>query len=902
MGGDVGTWTSGTPNTPTSGTGIKNFNVGTAGTGTVTANGNLLATSVSINNDSTLSMASGKSVTAAITTSADGTGTLTMSGGTQVVNGQVGVDGKALKLVNAGATNNKTTTFNNMVFANTLQYSGSNSTVELNGTNGVAGGLKGTVNFGATGDVQNVNTLQIGSGVNLTTGANGIQFANANNAILTFAGNSTVTGVVGGDTDGRSTLHTINAGANDSIVTFVNDVYVAAETLHVSGTGVVNLQGDLYGPLFYDANGSVNVGDGKEIKGSVRTLNDETGTLNFVGGTTTQATIGEPLKRLSSVGFHSYTTDSTNSPLVEGPVTVNIGHSVFAADTYIGNDTVGATTANITATGKHLGTFLTLSDNTTLNTAGAVTSSAVSPVDFEHSKYADGTIAPTATVTQSTVGTGYIQTNNATLNFAVGTTAWAADNNGTGGFVNDATSSKITGADDSGLHMGLYGTLNVSLLGSLHDGQKATLIKVDAQGDSNDIVPANYQDNSYVIDTQLSRDENDSLVMTATRDANTYVDKSGTAGHFSNNAAVRLGTLAADGVSYGQDMQTVLNKLDIDQWGYGNNQANLATQVKRLAPVANNSVGKSALALGAMAADSIGLRMHELRNVPQKSSYESASVWFMNNYQRGTQTAVGNYDGYTNKLTGMTLGLDTRPNNSSIVGAAFSYGTGNVDQTQFRAGDQANLKSTQLSLYGAYDLTPELFLGGSASVAKQNTTGNRATAVGRTALFDFDGTQAGYKFDLGYRINFSNSTTALTPMLTYEGRTLKQDSYTETNAGDIGLNVASQRLQSKQLGLGLRLNSTQYVGGMVVKPDLTVSTARERGQDASSIASSFIGDNTSDASFNTDLAANSPRTTKVSLGVGVLMSKTSSLMLRYQHVKRDTFTANRAEMTVRWDF
>jgi len=193
-------------------------------------------------------------------------------------------------------------------------------------------------------------------------------------------------------------------------------------------------------------------------------------------------------------------------------------------------------------------------------------------------------------------------------------------------------------------------------------------------------------------------------------------------------------------------------------------------------------------------------------------------------------------------------------------------------------------------------------LGGSASVAKQNTTGNRATAVGRTALFDFDGTQAGYKFDLGYRINFSNSTTALTPMLTYEGRTLKQDSYTETNAGDIGLNVASQRLQSKQLGLGLRLNSTQYVGGMVVKPDLTVSTARERGQDASSIASSFIGDNTSDASFNTDLAANSPRTTKVSLGVGVLMSKTSSLMLRYQHVKRDTFTANRAEMTVRWDF
>ncbi len=894
IGGDVGTWTSGTP---TSDTGLAKFNVGTAGAGTVTANGNLLATSVSINNDSTLNIASGKNVTAAVSTGSNGTGTLTMVGGTQVVNGLVGAADKALKLVNAG-TANSTTTFNNLVVANTLQYAASNSTVVLNGTSGAAGGLKGTVNFGTTVDpvMQNSSTLQIGSGVNLTTGTGGIQFANANNATLTFAGNSTVTGVLG--SNDSTVFKTINAGVTGMTVTFLNDVYVSDHTLHVTGTGVVNLQGNLNGSLIYDANGSVNVGDGKGITGAVNTTLNNQGTLNFVGGTTTQNPIGTSLLQLARVGFHNATTDGTTMPLVAGPVAVNIGSDVFAVNTFIGNgsSSTNATTANITATGKYLGTNLTLSNNTTLNTAGAVYSSAVSPVDFVNSKFADGTVAPAVTVTQSTVGTGTITTNNATLNFAVGTQAWSE---GAGGLVNADTSSKITGDTGSRLVMSASGTTNVSLLGSLKNGQTATLI--DVAGGTEATVPGTYQDNSFVIDTQLSRNAGD-LVMTASRDANTYVTKSGTSGDISNNAAVRLATLAADGASYGQDMQTVLNKLDIDQWGYGNNQANLATQVKRLAPIANNAMGLSALALGAMADDSLGLRMHELRNVPQQDAYETGTIWLKNSYLRGSQADGVAYDGYTSKLSGLSLGLDSRPDNSSIVGAALSYGAGTVNQTQFRTGDQSNLTSTQLSFYGAYDFTPELFVDGSISFAKQNTTGNRATAVGRTALFNFDGTQSAAKLEMGYRIKFDDSTTALTPLLSFEDRTLNQNAYVETNAGDIGLNVASQRLQNKQTGLGLRLTSTQYMGGMVVKPDLLLMATRDNGLNADPVTASFIGDASSAASFTTGVASYPSNSAKFAFGVGLLMSKTSSITLRGQYEKRETYTSNMAEMVARWDF
>jgi len=306
--------------------------------------------------------------------------------------------------------------------------------------------------------------------------------------------------------------------------------------------------------------------------------------------------------------------------------------------------------------------------------------------------------------------------------------------------------------------------------------------------------------------------------------------------------------------------------------------------------------------LGSMSSESIGMRLHELRNVPQRGTYESTNLWFKNNMLRGNQEAVGDYDGYKSKLSSFTLGLDSRPNNRSLVGAAFSYGTAEVLQKQFREGDQSNLKTWQLALYGAYDFTPELFLGGELSYGNLNSKGNRATAVGRTALFDFDGQQSAYKFDLGYRFKLADSTMNVTPLLSLESRSVKQDAYSETNAGDIGLNVDAQRFNSKQSGFGLRLSSTEYVGGIVVKPELTLMSMRDRGTVPSTVNSSFIGDNTGSASFSTVTQAFDPRSTKLALGVGVLMSKTSSMLVRYQHVKRDTSTSNMAELTVRWDF
>lgn len=903
---------------------IGQLNVNTAGaTGSVVnANGNVFANSVSLNRNGELVMADTKNLTGTVTTATNGTGTLTLTG-TSTVTGSVGTSSAALAAVNAGATGKTATFTGGVVYANTLNYTG-NGNVVFNGspthtggnpaTTGGANsdlGFVGTVDFGT--NTTSTGTLTLGNNVDLVTAhaisslaGSSTAFRDANGASLRFAGNSVVTGDLGSSVNtNNENFKDIYAGANSSTVTFQNNVYVSSTTFHVSGTGTVNFMGDLNGPLVYDAAGTVNVADNQKITGTVTTATNNTGTLNFVGSATTQAPIGTSSAMLQAVNFHAATSDSTVLPVTTTAATANIGHDVYAATTTIGNST-SATTANITSN-LFLGNNLALAaSNVTLNTAGAVYATAgLSPVDFLNTKNANGTLTNTATVTKSTTGTGAITTNGATLNFAIGTADWAGN---AGGMVDASRSSGITGGAGSTLAMNGSETVNLSLLGSLRNGQTYTLVDVTGGVNAgNTSVPATVHDNSYVIDTALSRANGGSgdLVVTASRANDVYITKSGTSGHFSNAAALRLGTLAAAGSGYSRDMQTVLNKLDIDQWGFGNNQANLAVQMQRLAPIANNSFGLSAFRTASALTDSVGMRMQELRISETKEPYDNASIWLRTLNSQSKQDALGSYDGFKTKISGFTLGTDSHPNRDSIVGAALSYNDTQVEQQDFRLGDTGKISGLHLSLYAAYDISPEWFVGGTLTMGRLNTISNRSTVVGRVAQGNFDSTHVTGKFDLGYRIQFEDSTTTLTPLFSYESSHISQNSYQESGAGDIGLMVDQQKLKRAQSAIGLRLASTQMWGGMVVKPALTFMATHDFNNWNQPVTAQFIGDTTSNAVFATQVAGNSAYDAtgyRVDLGVDLLMSKTSSLALRYNRAHNASYSSDALALTARWDF
>ena len=165
-------------------------------------------------------------------------------------------------------------------------------------------------------------TLTFADGVNLNT--INTTFQDANSARLIFAGDSTVSGILGGNnTPGKSTFNTIEAGNDGNTVTFEKDLY--ATNLEITGDeGIVNLNGNFTGNnINYQDDGIINLADKKAINSSI-TTNDEYGTLNLLGDSSINGTIGTIDNKLKEIN------SAQNSK------TSNLNGNTFAKDLNVG--------------------------------------------------------------------------------------------------------------------------------------------------------------------------------------------------------------------------------------------------------------------------------------------------------------------------------------------------------------------------------------------------------------------------------------------------------------------------------------------------------------------------------------------------------------------------------------
>jgi hypothetical protein len=926
------------------GASIARLNVNTVGQSTpngLVAEASIWAGQTSLQNGGTLTLNPGVNLTGtdpaipALVTSADNTGTLRLLGASTVT-GRVGAQGAAIGLID-GSTSTAPVTFDGAVVARVIDLGIDNKPANFKGTVqaaelhvGGAPGLPGVAVTleksaaigrltyrgdglvrslqGLTGTVDFNNKwgeLRLGDSVNLDTAAT--PFVNAAEGVLRFEGHSTVTGVLGSAATSSvanptDRLADVYAGANGKIVTFKNDVRLGGTTLHVEGTGTVNLEGSLYAPLQYDADGLVNVSSGQQI-GAATTQAAGTGTLNFIGNATTAAQIGTAASPLKAVNFHGPMADARAAAPSADPATVSIGHSVYSLSTGVGHPAASdpATTLDITRSGLFLGSSLTLGPKVTLNTAGTFARTAISgrdSVTFAHTRNADGSLSANALITRSQTGSGQIATAGATLNVAVNAVPWDAGHGG--GRVDPTASSGLTGTSGSSLVMTGAETVNVALLSSLRNG--ASLSLIDTAINAGPAQTGTLSDNSHVIDTVLSRGVDGDLVLTVSRDANTYVDKSGTLGHISNPAARRLGAMAAAGTGYDVDLQSVLNRLDLDQWGYGSDRDSLAVQVKRLAPIANRSFDRAALNALSIGVDQIATRLKDLRTVEAGPDGRSYGLWVRNGIADARQAGDADSDGFTHAYRGFTLGADSRINPRWLAGTALSYGRTKVEQKGFRQGDAGTIDTVQFTAYSAYDLNENFYADGVLSVARQEVAGLRTAAIDRVASFEYASRRAhALKIGVGYRLPVPQSSVVITPLVTAEEGRSSMAAHSETGAGDIGLAFGERKLRKSEFGVGLRLNATRQVAGFVLRPEVALLRVRDRrAVEPAQVTARYIGDTS--GSFATDLSAVTPIGTRLQLGVGVLLSKTGSMTLRYQRDERKLYHSDRADLMLRWDY
>jgi len=826
--------------------------------------------------------------------------------GNHTVTGSVGSAANPLTRIDAGVgdgtTNSLSTFAGGVVYADTLDYNEGQGEVRFNGDGTAAnGGFIGTVVLtAASGATESDAVFALGDDVNLYTqnladddinAAKRTTFEGADLATLRFYGTSEVFGVVG--SAGASETQTfldIEAGADGETVTFNDDVYVGGTTLEVTGTGIVNLLGNLNGPIEFQANGSVNLADGRVITGAVTTDTDDQGVLNLVGGHSTQATIGTSALSLNEINLHASSTDTSVVPVSTGEETINLGHSLFATDVTVGNAN-SATTLNLTAD-VGVGDNLTLSNNTTFNLVGDIQTSSIG-----------GTLTSANGPWVATLNNGTLVANNATLNFAIAGTAWDATNGG--GLVDSSGSSAVTSASGT-LDLSGTETINVSLLSSMRDGQTFAIFdgtSVTGTVSTIDDTVATFNDNSYAIDSTLTNVSGD-LVLTTDRDANTYVTKSGLTNHFATPVAVRLGELAAAGTGYTADMQTIFNKVDLDNWGFGNNQVNLARQMELAAPVVNNSIALASFDASILIGDELGSRMQALR-LPEPGT-DPAGWWIRAAVGEGEAESVkSTYAGYETSYALTTVGVDMRLTDTSIVGLAANFGSTTLEQHGVRAGDEASLQSTMLSLYGAVDLYDErLTLSGNLTGGNFDTQSKRSAMAGTVASGNYDQELTSAKLAASYEFPIKGLNATISPVLEFERANLDQPAYVETGAEGSNLDVLATSLDRSQVGLGLRYEQTALIGGMVVKPEVQIMATQMSGNFVEDVRASFVGDQASEVfTVATPDEQDYDRSgLSLKLGATLLMSENSSLVINLDRRQTGDNANTSFNLTSRWEF
>lgn len=545
------------------------------------------------------------------------------------------------------------------------------------------------------------------------------------------------------------------------------------------------------------------VADGVSIEGDYANASGVTGsTLHFAGSSTDVGTIGSSASLFDRVIFNSADNGST----------VSLSNDVWASSVILGNGVSNETEVTLSGSGLTFGGNVSFANFYTLLEVGT---------------------------TRNTI-TGTLNLNAGALAFTLGTDSNFTFQDGTGSGKITTGALTLTGTD---LELFL-----LTYTGSVKDGASYTLIE------NNGAVVGSYEqeessgyvaDNSYVINSAVATDSAGNVVLTTSRSAEEYITKSYSSGHFSNGAALALGTIAQQGRQQG-DLADVIKQIDINDYGYGDNYANLATQVQLLAPVANNSFGTTLLDATNLALHSTSERMYS--HAPRleweaRSPYE---VWTSGYLQQGSQNGLDFYDGYETQIQGAVVGADLVATPEWMAGVAAASGRARITQMGFREGEQADLNLQLYTLYASLNQLPytvDLAFSSGSGVLKSK----RATAVDRVASGEQDYGVKDIRLSGGFRNLLDDGRSVLTPLAGLEWSELTQSSYQETGAGDLSLSYEGKTQHRLRWMVGVAHEADLQVWETETRWTLSLLNYRDNGLTNLDIESSFTG--TTDASL-----------------------------------------------------
>ena len=176
----------------------------------------------------------------------------------------------------------------------------------------------------------------------------------------------------------------------------------------------------------------------------------------------------------------------------------------------------------------------------------------------------------------------------------------------------------------------------------------------------------------------------------------------------------------------------------------------------------------------------------------------SRDVWMKAFGGWANQNDVNNVSGYKINTGGLAIGGDYALSPKSNVGGVFAFANSNVNGNNAAAPSSVSVNSYQIGGYGDTALRADMNWNYQADIGVNQNTGSRG--------INFMGTTANSSYN-SYSAHLGTGITKLYP-LTPDTRfipsvradylTVQSQSYTETNAGALNLNVNSQTYQEQR--------------------------------------------------------------------------------------------------------
>ncbi len=235
------------------------------------------------------------------------------------------------------------------------------------------------------------------------------------------------------------------------------------------------------------------------------------------------------------------------------------------------------------------------------------------------------------------------------------------------------------------------------------------------------------------------------------------------------------------------------------------------------------------------------------------------------------------YNGYDSDTTVLFGGFDRRLSKKILAGVSFGYTVTDVDYND-TGQSSADLKSYNSALYGSW-FDNGWYLDTIISAAyHQHKTKRDIVFLDRTANSDSHGYTMSIKAIGGYDFKLKNFN--LTPMLSLEYTSVRQNGYTETGTDLINISMKSMTTNSFQTGLGGKITMPWETKTYHIIPELSVMWMHEPFDRTQTLDLTMPGISDTAYTYVTDKPE--PNSLHLGLGVSILRNSGTDIFVKYQ--------------------